>query len=159
MTSQTPDKGQKKLIIKNQADTAFLSIGYQGDMGHIYGVHYEFRKNLPDGDYHIFIDSVLRESATFLNGVRNGSSKKYYPNDEYLITPYVNGKIEGAVLRYMSKTLFSEAFFVESKCLVRIVYNRDGTVSNNEFYINRMLVREESLDSNSKIKKIVDYKI
>ncbi|TKC58541.1 hypothetical protein FBD94_18165 [Pedobacter hiemivivus] len=159
MTSQTPDKRQKNLIIKNKADTAFLSIKYYEDMGRRYGAHYEFNKKLPDGDYQVYIDSVLRESATFLNGVRNGSSNMHYPNGEYLITPYVNGKIEGTVRRYISKILFSEAFFVKSKCMVRIVYNRDGTVNNNEFYINSTLVRNESLDSNSKIKKIVDYKI
>ena len=149
----------KDYVFTNKEDTTFLSIEYGGDFGRISYAYHEFKNTLPDGEYHVYIDSVLFEKATFVNNLRNGMNYTYHPNGEYLETPYNLGQIDGKVTRYINRHLFSEAFFVKNKCMLRIVYDETGNVKNNEFYINTAEVRNEVIDENNKIKKIVDYKM
>mgnify|MGYP000585524883 CR=1 FL=1 len=83
---------------QNYVDSMYiiLSTGFSGDMGEVDAVpYYEFRKDIKDGLYEIFIDSVSVQKATFKNGMRNGLSMNTFgfALETYQIFNYLNDDI------------------------------------------------------------------
>ncbi|RZK73397.1 MAG: hypothetical protein EOO85_17440, partial [Pedobacter sp.] len=68
------------LRIVNESDKRFIGIRYSEDMGAKYGTAYAFRRDIPDGTYRIYIDSLFSSENTYVNGKQHGYSSSSGPS-------------------------------------------------------------------------------
>lgn len=144
---------QNDLKLKTMRDTQFVSLWYTGDFGRKEHVYYNLRKALPDGNYKVYINNVLKESETYKNGKKNGNGSKYYDDGSYSTFFYKNDTIAGVALQcYASGILKQRSVFSSGNLVLVSSYSEQAEIRSHTFYINEIAVRTEKFnDSNGEI--------
>lgn len=125
----------------NILDTSYLTVGHQEDMGAQYGHYYEFKNNVPDSEYLIFVDDTLRTRAFMKNFNKDSTWTNYYGNGKPSnISQYKIGKLNGKKIYYYETGLIrlkekyvndilvgtTTTFYESGKIESKIYYNKYG---------------------------------
>lgn len=179
----SPKKNNEDYQVVNLKDTALIAFDHQGDMGVWYGHFYHLKKEIPNGEYDIFIDNKIRLKAfmknkmkdsvwieyfengniqaisSYKNDLENGEYKRYYDSGKLSsIGSYVNGLSEGEFVEYYeSGKLGSKRKYVNGKPMdTSFVYYESGKIRSLSYFKNGVHYREEIFDENGKLETIYD---
>lgn len=137
---------QLDLTFKNKADTAFLSMKHMEDMGYRYGTYYEFRNKVRDGVYQVYVDGILKEKATIINGLKT-TVERSKGVVFYRKMVSLHGHTGSAALLFQSLSKSDKASFKFSDMIEKrgIGFYAD-TLNGNLFY-NNYLVGDDTIDT------------
>jgi antitoxin component YwqK of YwqJK toxin-antitoxin module len=146
---------EDRIRLVNPSDSNYVKFIFYGDMGIISSAYFEFKKNIPDGKYLVYINDRLDRETTFKRHKKNGPAHNYYSSGEYDELFYKNDTISGIVKSYFSNgDLNRKSFFYKGKIKLRIIYEGNKQLLSNEFYINDSLVRYERFNTDGSIKVV-----
>lgn len=138
----------------NVIDTAYLTIGHQEDMGAQYGHYYEFKNNVPDSEYLIFVDDTLRSRAFMKNFNKDSTWTNYYGNGKPAnISQYKTGKLNGEKNYYYETGIIrlKEKYLNDIPIGIITYFYESGKIERKCYIDNGTKVKEEVFDENGKI--------
>lgn len=131
-------------------------------MGVWYGHYYELKMQIPDHEYHIYVDDTLRLTACITNFQKDSIWTTYFPTGEIQsVISYKTGKRNGESLEfYKSGSLLRKGTYVNDCPINGIVttYYESGGIQAKFYYDHCTYIRQEVYDEHGKIEFIYDPK-
>jgi antitoxin component YwqK of YwqJK toxin-antitoxin module len=123
-------------------------------MGVKYGYNYEFKKNIPDGKYCIYVNDTLEETGFFKNSLKD-SIWVSYNHGEKEITTYKKDIPHGYFKKiYSDGTLETIMKYDHGVFAIRTHYYENGALKKREYFIKGDHVRIENYNTDGTIKNI-----
>lgn len=140
---KSPTKMQEDYQTENISDTIFIKIWHMEDMGSWYGHSYELKNSIPDGQYEIYVDDILRLSAFIKNSHKDSIWTKFFPNGNILSsTSYHNDMVHGKLIEYYKNGVKQKEMTFSFDCPINeeINYFESGKIKS--------ITKEKQIDSN-----------
>lgn len=130
-------ENNKDYIFKKTSDSTYLNVGHKEDMGAWYGFYFEFKKNIPDGNYQVFVNNKIRSNGLIKNSQKEGFWKEYNNDGELtVIYKFNKGILNGkSIWNYRNKKVKQIANYKKGKVIWSKSYNEEGKlISKTYFY-------------------------
>lgn len=156
--SYDKENGFEPFSFVDPKDSIFLEFKHGEDMGARYGFNYQIKNNIPDGEYKIVVNEILREHFLIKNLKWSGIRKVYYETGElYCSESFVEGIKNGdyKVFYPNGKLRAFAKYFMGNPYLITEL-NEAGKVSSRSYYLpeNPSCIRVETYDKNGRILRI-----
>ena len=156
--SYDKENGFEPFSFVNPKDSIFLEFKHREDMGARYNFNYQIKNNIPDGEYKIVVNEILREHFLIKNLKWSGIRKVYYETGElYYSESFDEGVKNGdyKVFYRNGKLRAFAKYFAGDPYLIKEL-NESGKVSCRRYYLpeNSSCIRVETYDKNGRILRI-----
>lgn len=143
------------LAYSHYTDTAFIAIRKSEDMGVVSGSYYQFKPNLKNARYLVYINDTLVEKQAFKNGQRNGIYTMYIKGVKNFKVPWQKGSPRGKGRLYFANGKTNTiTVYQNGSAIIRWTYNENHKTTREEFFINHITVRLVDYDDTGRIKAI-----
>ncbi len=145
----------------NPKDSIFLKFRRSGDFGKIYSESFSLKKNIPDGEYKIYVENKLSQKSYIKNGLKDGLWIEYKENGERRETPYHKDTVNGNIVEYYPNNIVKRRTIIDKGNLIsRETYSKFGIIQMKEHFKKNRAFKIDKYNEKGKLKeeKIIDVK-